>query len=248
LKNLSIMAASIYEGLPPDFRMSNVRRILLVDDDNELRGLLAEQLALHDEFGVVQAQTATEGVHAVRGDHVDLVLMDVGLPDMDGREAVRLMRKQGFKSPIIMLTANDTEADTVLGLDAGANDYVTKPFRFAVLLARIRAHLRQYEASEDAQFNLGPYVFRPGAKVLMTEKGTKIRLTEKETSILRYLYRAGQRVVQRDVLLQEVWGYNAAVTTHTLETHVYRLRQKIETDPANARILVTDAGGYKLVP
>ncbi len=228
--------------------MSNVRRILIVEDEVELRQLLAEQLALHEEFGIIHAGTAAEALAAARGDHVDLVLMDVGLPDMDGREAVRLMRKNGFKSPVIMLTANDSEADTVLGLEAGANDYVTKPFRFAVLLARVRAHLRQYEASEDAQFNLGPYVFRPGAKVLVTEKGSKIRLTEKETSILRYLYRAGQRVVQRDVLLQEVWGYNAAVTTHTLETHVYRLRQKIEKDPGNARILVTDAGGYKLVP
>jgi DNA-binding response OmpR family regulator len=228
--------------------MSNVRRILIVDDEVELRQLLAEQLALHEEFGIIHAGTAAEALSAARGDHVDLVLMDVGLPDMDGREAVRLMRKNGFKSPVIMLTANDSEADTVLGLEAGANDYVTKPFKFAVLLARVRAHLRQYEASEDAQFNVGPYMFRPGAKVLMTEKGTKIRLTEKETAILRYLYRAGQRVVQRDVLLQEVWGYNAAVTTHTLETHVYRLRQKIEKDPGNARILVTDAGGYKLVP
>jgi DNA-binding response OmpR family regulator len=228
--------------------MSNVRRILLVDDDNDLRTLLAEQLALHEEFGIMQAATALEGIQSVRGDHVDLVLMDVGLPDMDGREAVRVMRKNGFKSPIIMLTANDTEADTVLGLEAGANDYVAKPFRFAVLLARVRAHLRQYEASEDAQFNVGPYIFRPGAKMLVTEKGSKVRLTEKETSILRYLYRAGQRVVPRDVLLQEVWGYNAAVTTHTLETHVYRLRQKIEKDPGQARILVTDAGGYKLVP
>ncbi|MGL5117099.1 MAG: response regulator transcription factor [Beijerinckiaceae bacterium] len=228
--------------------MSNVRRILLVDDDNDLRILLAEQLALHEEFSVQQAQNVAEALQAVRGDHLDLVIMDVGLPDMDGREGVKLMRRNGFKSPIIMLTANDTEADTVLGLEAGANDYVTKPFRFAVLLARVRAHLRQYEASEDAQFNIGPYIFRPGAKLLVTDKGGKIRLTEKETAILRYLYRAGQRVVQRDVLLQEVWGYNAAVTTHTLETHVYRLRQKIEKDPGNARILVTDAGGYKLVP
>ncbi len=228
--------------------MSNVKRILLVDDDVELRTLLAEQLQLHEEFAIIQAGTAAEGMSATKADHVDLVVMDVGLPDMDGREAVRVLRKNGFKSPIIMLTANDTESDQVLGLEAGANDYVAKPFRFAVLLARVRAHMRQYEASEDAQFNLGPYIFRPGAKLLITDKGSKIRLTEKETSILRYLYRAGQRVVQRDVLLQEVWGYNAAVTTHTLETHVYRLRQKIEKDPSQARILVTDAGGYKLVP
>lgn len=228
--------------------MSNVRKILIVDDDQELRSLLAEQLGLHEEFAVEVAGTAGDGVRLARADHVDLMLMDVGLPDMDGREAVKMLRKSGFKSPIIMLTGNDTDADTVLGLESGANDYVTKPFRFAVLLARIRAHLRQHEASEDAQFAIGPYTFRPGSKMLVDEKSRKIRLTEKETAILRYLYRAGQKVVTRDVLLQEVWGYNAAVTTHTLETHVYRLRQKIEKDPSNARILVTDAGGYKLVP
>ncbi len=174
--------------------------------------------------------------------------MDVGLPDMDGRDAVRVLRKNGFKAPVIMLTGHDTDSDTILGLEAGANDYVSKPFRFAVLLARIRAQLRSHEASEDAVFPVGPYTFRPGAKLLVTQRGTKIRLTEKETAILRYLYRAGQRAVSRDVLLHEVWGYNSGVTTHTLETHIYRLRQKIENDPSNAALLVTDAGGYKLVP
>ena len=147
-----------------------------------------------------------------------------------------------------MLTANDSDADQILGLDAGANDYVTKPFKFAVLLARIRAQLRQHEQSEDAVFNLGPYTFKPAAKLLVDAQGTKVRLTEKETSILKYLYRSSEKVVTREVLLHEVWGYNAGVTTHTLETHIYRLRQKIEEDPSKAEILVTEAGGYKLVP
>ena len=184
----------------------------------------------------------------MRASHVDLVLLDVGLPDMDGREACRLMRKAGVKVPIIMLTGADTDSDTILGLDAGANDYVTKPFRFGVLLARIRAHLRSHENSDDAVFKIGPYSFRPGAKMLLDTEEKKIRLTEKETSILKYLYRAGARVVGRDVLLAEVWGYNSGVTTHTLETHIYRLRQKIENDPSNAELLVTEAGGYRLVP
>jgi DNA-binding response OmpR family regulator len=159
-----------------------------------------------------------------------------------------VIRKNGFKSPIIMLTGNDSDADMILGLDAGANDYVTKPFKFAVLLARIRAQLRQHEQSEDAVFSLGPYTFKPASKILIEENGSKIRLTEKETSILKFLYRAGEKVVTRDILLEEVWGYNAGVTTHTLETHIYRLRQKIERDPSNAEILVTETGGYKLVP
>ena len=115
-------------------------------------------------------------------------------------------------------------------------------------MARMRAHLRQHETSDDASFRIGPYTFQPGAKQLVSADGAKLRLTEKETAILRYLYRAGEQTVARDVLLKEVWGYNAAVTTHTLETHIYRLRQKIETDPAHAAMLVTDAGGYKLVP
>jgi len=224
------------------------RTILIVDDDDDLRSTLVEQLSLYEEFEVLQEATAGKGVAAARAGVVDLLIMDVGLPDMDGREAVKLLRKTGFKSPIIMLTANDSDADQILGLDAGANDYITKPFKFAVLLARIRAQLRQHEASEDAVFRIGPYTFRPGAKILISEKGSKLKLTEKETAILRYLYRAGQKVVSRDTLLSEVWGYNANVTTHTLETHIYRLRQKIENNPSSARLLVTEPGGYKLMP
>lgn len=228
--------------------MSQVRKILIADDDPDLRSALAEQLAFHPEFSVSQAETAEEAMRLAREGAPDIVLMDVGLPDLDGREAVRQLRDGGFKSPIIVLTGHVSDEDTVIGLDSGANDYVSKPFRFAVLLARIRAHLRQHEASDDAVFRIGHYTFRPGSKLLTNEKGGKLRLTEKETAILRFLYRAGQQVVTRDVLLREVWGYNAAVTTHTLETHIYRLRQKIEANPAHAQLLVTDAGGYKLVP
>jgi DNA-binding response OmpR family regulator len=228
--------------------MSTARTILLVDDDEELRESLKDQLALHDEFDIHTAGTASQGIDIAKKDRLDLVILDVGLPDMDGREACKILRKSGFKSPIIMLTGNTADSDVVLGLDAGANDYVTKPFKFAVLLARIRAQLRQHEQSEDAVFAIGHYTFKPASKMLVDEKGSKIRLTEKETSILKYLYRSGEKVVTRDVLLHEVWGYNAGVTTHTLETHIYRLRQKIEKDPSNAELLVTEMGGYKLVP
>src|SRR6478735_407805 len=224
------------------------RTILIVDDDEDLRSTLVEQLSLYEEFDVLQEATAAKGIAAARGGLVDLLIMDVGLPDMDGREAVKILRKSGYKAPIIMLTGHDTDSDTILGLEAGANDYVTKPFRFAVLLARIRAQLRQHEASEDAVFAIGPYTFRPSSKLLLSPKGSKVRLTEKETAILRYLYRAGQKPVSRETLLQEVWGYNSGVTTHTLETHIYRLRQKVERDAAAPAILVTEAGGYKLVP
>ncbi len=228
--------------------MPTAKTLLIIDDDDDLREALAEQLALHEEFKTVQASTATEGVRLGREIRADLILLDVDLPDMDGREACRLLRKDGVSTPVIMLTAQDSDADTVLGLDAGANDYVTKPFRFAVLLARIRAHLRSHEQSEDAVFQIGPYSFRPAGKVLIDPKGKKVRLTEKETNILKYLYRAGAKPVSREELLTEVWGYNAGVTTHTLETHIYRLRQKIEPEPGQARLLLTDAGGYRLQP
>lgn len=227
--------------------MANVKKILMVDDDEDLREALADQLVLTEDFDVFEAEDGARGLEKAREAIYDLVILDVGLPDMDGRELCRLMRKQGVKCPILMLTGHDTDADTILGLDAGANDYVSKPFKFPVLLARIRAQLRQHEQSEDAVFQLGPYTFRPAIKMLLTEEDKKIRLTEKETNILKYLYRATDGVVARDVLLHEVWGYNAGVTTHTLETHIYRLRQKIEPDPSNARLLVTESGGYRLV-
>lgn len=224
------------------------RTIMIVDDDDDLRSTLVEQLSLYEEFKVLDEPTATKGISSVRAGLVDLLIMDVGLPDMDGREAVKMLRKGGYKAPIIMLTGQDTDSDTILGLEAGANDYVTKPFRFAVLLARIRAQLRQHEQSEDATFTVGPYTFKPSQKLMIDQRGSKIRLTEKEASIIRYLYRAGKTVVKRDTLLEEVWGYNSGVTTHTLETHVYRLRQKIERDPSKAEILVTESGGYRLMP
>ena len=223
-----------------------MKKILLVDDEEDLRDALAEQLLITEEFDVVQAGTGSEALTAVKSADLDLILLDVGLPDTDGRELCKLMRKQGIKCPIIMLTGHDSDADTILGLDAGANDYVTKPFKFSVLLARIRSHLRQFEHSEDATFPLGPYTFKPSQKILMSEDERKIRLTEKETNILKYLLRSGEASVSRDELLHEVWGYNAGISTHTLETHIYRLRQKIEPNPSQVSLLVTSDGGYRI--
>ena len=227
--------------------MNMAKKVLLVDDDDDLRQSLSEQLRLHDEFDTYKAATGSEALAILKESNFDIVLLDVGLPDLDGRELCRIARRLGIKIPIIMLTGADTDSDTILGLESGANDYVVKPFKFGVLLARIRAQLRQHEQSEDAIFTIGPYTFKPSAKLLLQEEaGHKIRLTEKETAILKYLYRIGEKAVSRDQLLNEVWGYNAAVTTHTLETHVYRLRQKIEDDPSDAKILLTKPGGYFL--
>ena len=228
-------------------KMVQTKTILLVDDEEDLRDALAEQFLITGEFELDQAGCAREALSKMGQRDIDVVILDIGLPDIDGRELCRILRKQNIKCPIIMLTAQDSDADTILGLDAGANDYVTKPFKFSILLARIRSHLRQFEQTEDANFFLGPYVFKPGQKFLLKDDNIKIRLTEKETNILKFLLRAENTIVTRDVLLQEVWGYNAGVTTHTLETHIYRLRQKIEPDPCQAKLLVTEPGGYMVV-
>ncbi len=228
--------------------MAQHKTLLIIDDDADLRTALAEQLDLQDDFVVQQAQTGIEGAARAQEIQPDLILLDVDLPDINGREVCRRMRAAGVTAPVIMLTAAVQDSDTIMGLEAGANDYVTKPFKFAVLLARIRAQLRVHEQSEDAVYRVGPYEFRPAAKVLIDAKQKKIRLTEKETNILKYLFRSAPNPVPREELLAEVWGYNAAVTTHTLETHVYRLRQKVEPDPGHARLLLTEPGGYRLVP
>ena len=231
--------------------MVGERPILIVDDDRALLETLSEQLAVAGEFSVTEAHTGAEADSrlSAREARFDAVILDVALPDGDGRDLCVKWRRQGLKVPIIMLTGSDETEDVVRGLEAGANDYVSKPFRMAELLARLRAQLRIFENSEDAVFTIGPYTFRPAAKLLQEpERNRRIRLTEKEAAILKFLYRAGTRPVARQVLLNEVWGYNAAVTTHTLETHIYRLRQKIEPDPTHARLLVTEGGGYRLDP
>jgi DNA-binding response OmpR family regulator len=222
-----------------------------VDDDEALRESLCEQLAHDGEFAPIPAGSVAEATARVSAEDArfDAIILDIGLPDGDGRDLCARLRKQGVRMPILMLTGADAEQDIVRGLDSGANDYIAKPFRVSELTARLRAQLRVFDNSEDAVFTVGPYTFRPSAKLLMdATRNRKIRLTEKEAAILKYLYRAAGRAVARQVLLNEVWGYNSAVTTHTLETHIYRLRQKIEPDPAQVRLLLTEGGGYRLDP
>ena len=224
----------------------STHKILLIDDDDALCSSLAEQLTLDDEFSTDLAATGADGIEKSRRFDYDMILLGMSLPDMDGHDVCRMMRQAGLLAPVIVLTATNTDADAAFGLASGANDYVTKPFKFSVLLTRIRAQLQQRVQSEDGAVTIGPYVFTPSVKSLTTQKGRKIRLTEKENQILKFLYHSGTAAVERAVLLREVWGYNSCVTTHTLETHIYRLRQKIETDPANAEILLTELGGYRL--
>lgn len=222
--------------------------VLLVDDDEEMRDALSSQLALHEDFEITPAEDGEQALEIVGHRHFDVILLDVGLPDMDGRDVCRLMRRKGIHSPIIMLTAMQSDADIILGLDSGANDYVVKPFRMGVLLARIRAHLRQHEASEDASFSLGPYTFKPSSRLLIEkETNREVSLSDKECAILKFLYRAGETAVSCDTLYSEIWDHAAPLATHTLQTHIYRLRQKIEADPSHPKILISEGGGYRVI-
>jgi len=228
--------------------MAQDKKILLVDEDAELRSELAEQLLLRQEFETEEVGSAAEALAAVETEKFDAILLEMELPDMDGRDVVRLLRRKGIQVPIVVVSTLSGEADTILALDAGANDVVVKPYSLGVLLARLRAHLRQHELSEDAAFTVGPYTFRPAEKALH-HNVTKaaVSLSEKESAILKHLYRAGDRVVSCDTLYSEIWDYNTSLMTHTLQTHIYRLRQKIEDNPSQPAILVSEGGGYRLV-
>ncbi|WP_317993986.1 response regulator transcription factor [Bartonella gliris] len=224
----------------------NRHTLLIVENDDDLRPILVEQLQIHKEFKVFQAKTAEAGIITAQEENIDLAILGIELPDLDGLKAVKKLRTQGFRAPIIMITNHDTDCDTILDLEAGANDYVKKPFRFATLLARIRIQLRKYEQNEDAVLYIGPYTFKPRQKLLIDQDNNQIRLTEKETAILKYLYYTNDKIVNRETLLEQIWGYSENIVTHTLETHIYRLRQKMEKDSSNAKILITDHNGYRL--
>jgi DNA-binding response OmpR family regulator len=230
--------------------MPNRRPVLIVEDDETLRNMLTEYLEETSEFVVSTAADieAADKVLANEDAHFDAIILDIGLPDGDGRDYCARLRRAGHSMPIMMLTGAIEETDVVRGLDSGACDYIAKPFRASELLARLRAQLRNFDRSEQVVFPVGPYTFRPAKKLLHdTAKNRRIRLTDKETAVLKYLYRS-DTAVNRQILMHEVWGYNSAVTTHTLETHIYRLRQKIESDPAHPALLVTEGGGYRLRP
>ncbi len=227
----------------------STRPILIVEDDADLRATLAEHISQTGEFAAEEAGSAAaaEQMLGQANARYDAILLDVGLPDGDGRTFCAKLRRDGMKMPVIMLTGHGEERDVINGLDAGANDYVAKPFRLHELLARVRAQLRVFDNSEDAVFTVGPYIFRPAARLLLeTGRNRKIRLTAKESNILKFLYRAAGQPVSREVLLNEVWGYHSAVATHTLETHIYRLRQKIEAEPSRPQLLLTTSGSYRL--
>lgn len=230
--------------------MSAARPILIIEDDIAFREVLAEQLAETGSFRAVEVDTVGEASRLLDSDEArfDAIILDINLPDGDGCDFCAQLRRNGCKIPIIMLTGSSSDSDVVRGLEAGANDYIAKPFRVNELIARIHAQLRLFDNSIDAIFKIGSFTFHPSAKLLLAEdKNRRIRLTGKEVAILKFLFKTADRVVTRQTLLDKVWGYNSDVTTHTLETHIYRLRQKIEVDPKDCRLLMTVPGGYVLV-
>ncbi|HET7880345.1 MAG TPA: response regulator transcription factor [Acetobacteraceae bacterium] len=231
--------------------MPGRRPILVVDDDDDLRETMADQFEAEARFALTTAASLAEADAILKTENtrVDAVILDVRLPDGDGRDYCLDLRRRGHKMPVIMLTGSSDEEDVVRGLDAGANDYIAKPFRVNELLARLRAQLRIYDETPDAALEIGPYIFRPAARMLHDKSGDRrSKLTDKEVAILKHLYRAEAKVVDRDMLLREVWGYATGVTTHTLETHIYRLRQKMELDPTKPAMLLTVYRGYRLDP
>lgn len=218
--------------------------ILLVDDDIQLVQALAEQFE-RQNYNVTTEVTAEGGVKRAQSQPFDIICLDVDLPDGNGIDVCNSLRRSGLNTPIIILSALDTDQDTILGLGAGACDYITKPFRFSVLLARVRAQIRQHQQYDDVAIYFGPYTFRPADKYLSGVGGRRIRLTDKEVAILKHLCRSGG-VVSREELMEIVWGFNSDVSTHTLETHIYRLRQKIEPSEGGRSMLITEPGGYRL--
>ena len=221
-------------------------KIITIEDDQHLLETLVDQLSQEEEFEVFGAPNLAEGRDLINQHDPDLVLLDVMLPDGDGRDMCRWIRDQGFVMPILMLTGQDSESDTIDGLEAGANDYIAKPLRLGELLARIRTHLRQYQNQENARIKIGTFHFIQGRKILShRESGETLNLTEKESAIIKYLLKKTGQVTPKAELLEEVWGYGDQISTHTLETHIYRLRQKINYVD-DTPFIVTKENGYQL--
>ncbi|MDE2333694.1 MAG: response regulator transcription factor [Rhodospirillales bacterium] len=222
-----------------------MRPILIVDHDAAVRALLAEQLGHAGEFAPRGAASLAEAERmALASPGFDAILLETAMPDGDGLVFCTRMRQLGVRIPILIVSAQAAEGDIVRGLDAGANDYIAKPFRLRELLARLRAQLRQQANGEEAILQLGAFRFNASARSLTDAAGQRIRLTEKEAAILTYLHRAAPLAVPRETLLAAVWGYNSRVSTHTLETHVYRLRRKL--GDSAGEMIATEGRGYRL--
>jgi len=225
--------------------VNRIDRILIIESDIDLADTLSRQLLVQRDYVVELAATGADGLRRADEIRPDLVIVDNELPDMDTQDVCRELRARKFFSPIFMLSGEGDDIAIIRAFEAGANDCITKPIKYPLLLARLRAHLRAYDYRENQAIHIGGLQFRPQAKVVVDESQRKIPLTEKETNVLRFLYRRAGKTVSRDDLIAAVWGRNLA-SAHTLEAHIYRLRQKIEKVPGDPSLILTGDGGYIL--
>ena len=214
--------------------MAEALSLLLLAEDVDQATALSEQLALDPEMKVQIADRPVRFARLLDAERVDIAVVLAGSSD-----AISDLRLAGYRGPILVLGGTDTAVDGI--------EKMALPSRFSMIFARIRGVIRSFEAREDPWLTIGGFRLMLGSKTLVNQKGKAEKLTDKEADILRFMHRAGGDLVAREVLLPEIWGYNERVSTHTLETHIYRLRQKIEQDPAHAELLVTELGGYRLV-
>jgi two-component system alkaline phosphatase synthesis response regulator PhoP len=225
-----------------------MKKILIIEDEEPIRIVLEDDF-MSEGYKVESASSGTEGFEKALNRTADLIILDIMLPGMDGFEICKKLRSRGIQTPVIMLTAKGQEIDRILGLEFGADDYVTKPFSPRELLARVKAILRRMEdhsENEDqGSFNL------MGLEVNFrnhrcNKNGKEVNLTAFEYGILKYLIQNQGRVISRDELLDEVWGKNIVVTPRSVDTHIANIRKKIEDDPANPKFIGSVHGfGYR---
>jgi DNA-binding response OmpR family regulator len=227
-----------------------MKKILIVEDEpNMVRGL-KDNLEF-EGFEVDASMEGDSGLQKILNGSFDLILLDVMLPGISGFDICKTARKQGINTPIILLTAKGEEIDKVLGLELGADDYITKPFSLRELLARIKAILRRSNGNEDAgdseftQIGNLKVNFR---NYTATDKSGEIKMSHKEFEVLHYLYRKIGKTVNREDLMNDVWGIEFEISTRTIDNFILKIRQKIEIDPNNPKIILTVHGmGYKMI-
>jgi DNA-binding response OmpR family regulator len=226
----------------------DMARILLVEDELKMQRGLRDNLEFEGHQVSVQGD-GSSGLQTMLREPFDLVILDVMLPKMSGFDVVRKSREKGIRTPILMLTAKGEEIDKVLGLELGADDYVTKPFSLRELIARVNALLRRAVPANagETMMNLGTVAVN-FASYSGSKDGKEFSMTPKEFEILKYLWQHRNEVVSRDDLLTNVWGYDETVTTRTIDNFILKIRQKIEDDCTHPKIIITMHGtGYKLI-
>lgn len=225
-------------------------RILVIEDEPEMQRGLRDNLEF-EGYTVTVVGDGAKGLETLTTKTFDLVLLDVMLPEMSGFDVCKKARAQGVTTPIIMLTAKGEEVDKVLGLEFGADDYITKPFSLRELIARVKAVLRRSptgKVSTETTIKLGMLEI-DFESYTATKKGKEVAMTSKEFDVIKYLWEHQKQVVKRDDLLTDVWGYNESISSRTVDNFIVKLRQKIEKDPSHPKHIITLHGtGYKLLP